>query len=757
MGAGSGLGSSATLSRGGGGNPRTPSHSRYGQRTPSSRLGSSPSLVSVLGTQASPATRLFPSGRVASARKSDQGSFAIRRPQTPIDKLVLPSSASKSVSKLSSQRKQNAYVSRGNGIDGIPQTPPRTALKTGNRCVYDPSIVRTPLSTSRKAKYSSPSCRSGDRFIPNRAHLRVDLCRASFLSAEKRRIEVIDKAVENRRQQTGDNTDPNTGSPSSSPAPARGDPLTPLQSEFRRRMTGALLNIPLEELTSEPASRSTRQSEQENNVFAHSVTGLNLSEFGRNDLRNLAYAAIPDYDENSGPGGISSGGGATSQTRMLSFRDTANVNDSLTSINSSASSISSGELRRSQSNNLGPAAYVAAADPYSHDQLRVLHRSAAGSSGRSLSNPGMDSRSLAETGLRSVAQKVGRRIPAAPSRILDAPDLVDDYYLNLVSWGKDNVLAVALGQCVYLWDAANGDIKHLLTLEGEDDYATSVAWATTPGNTQYIAVGTNNSPVQLWDAEALKKVRTLSGHSARVGALSWNNQWLSSGGRDSVIIQHDVRSSNNVAATYTGHTQEVCGLKWNDEGTTLASGGNENYLCLWDVAMSGQDRNSRNSRAQSSLTNVSPRFLLTQHKAAVKALAWCPFNRGVLASGGGTADRTIKFWNTNSGTVLNSIDTGSQVCSLLWSKHQKEICSSHGFSENQLILWRYPTMTKIQEFKGHTARVLHMEQSPDGGCVVSAAADETLRFWDIFGAPPSKGKTDSFGVGAFNMGMSQIR
>jgi cell division cycle protein 20 (cofactor of APC complex) len=66
-------------------------------------------------------------------------------------------------------------------------------------------------------------------------------------------------------------------------------------------------------------------------------------------------------------------------------------------------------------------------------------------------------------------------------------------------------------------------------------------------------------------------------------------------------------------------------------------------------------------------------------------------------------------------------------------------------------------MTKIQEFKGHTARVLHMEQSPDGGCVVSAAADETLRFWDIFGAPPSKGKTDSFGVGAFNMGMSQIR
>ena len=94
---------------------------------------------------------------------------------------------------------------------------------------------------------------------------------------------------------------------------------------------------------------------------------------------------------------------------------------------------------------------------------------------------------------------------------------------------------------------------------------------------------------------------------------------------------------------------------------------------------------------------LAPRLKLSNHVAAVKALAWCPFHRGLLASGGGTADRTIKFWNSNSGGVLNSIDTGSQVCSLLWSTHQKEICSSHGFSENQLCLWRYPSMTKIKE------------------------------------------------------------
>jgi cell division cycle protein 20 (cofactor of APC complex) len=263
-----------------------------------------------------------------------------------------------------------------------------------------------------------------------------------------------------------------------------------------------------------------------------------------------------------------------------------------------------------------------------------------------------------------------------------------------------------------------------------------------------------------WDAEAERRVRSLDGHTARVGALSWNQHWLSSGGRDSQIIQHDVRSRNHVVSTYVGHTQEVCGLKWNDEGSTLASGGNENLLCLWDASMSRRGNNGgggfNNNNAPFDSSNIGPRLTLTQHKAAVKALAWCPFHRGLLASGGGTADRTIKFWNTNSGAVLNSIDTGSQVCSLLWSKHQREICSSHGFSENQLLLWKYPTMTKIQEFKGHTARVLHMDQSPDSGCVVSAAADETLRFWDVFGSPPNERKGQNLNMGNF-CGSSMIR
>ena len=41
-------------------------------------------------------------------------------------------------------------------------------------------------------------------------------------------------------------------------------------------------------------------------------------------------------------------------------------------------------------------------------------------------------------------------------------------------------------------------------------------------------------------------------------------------------------------------------------------------------------------------------------------------------------------------------------------------------------------MLRIADLMGHTARVLSMAMSPDGTTVVSAAADETLRFWKCF-------------------------
>jgi WD40 repeat protein len=88
-------------------------------------------------------------------------------------------------------------------------------------------------------------------------------------------------------------------------------------------------------------------------------------------------------------------------------------------------------------------------------------------------------------------------------RTLDAPDLVDDYYLNLLDWGSANVLAIALGNTVYLWDASNSSTSELVTVDDENGPITSVSWAP---DGRHIAVGLNNSEVQLWDTASDKQV-----------------------------------------------------------------------------------------------------------------------------------------------------------------------------------------------------------------------------------------------------------
>lgn len=347
---------------------------------------------------------------------------------------------------------------------------------------------------------------------------------------------------------------------------------------------------------------------------------------------------------------------------------------------------------------------------------------------RSLDNSDSSPYSLSPVGNKSQKllrspRKAVRKISKIPFKVLDAPELQDDFYLNLVDWSSQNVLSVGLGTCVYLWSACTSQVTRLCDLSCDGDSVTSVSWSERG---QLVAVGTHKGYVQIWDVTASKRVSVLEGHTARVGALAWNADMLSSGSRDRLILQRDVRTpSVTPERRLTGHRQEVCGLKWSPDHQHLASGGNDNRLFVWNM------------------TNLSPVQTYTEHLAAVKAIAWSPHQHGLLASGGGTADRCIRFWNTLTGQPLQCVDTGSQVCNLAWSKHSNELVSTHGYSQNQILVWKYPSLVQIAKLTGHSFRVLYLAMSPDGEAIVTGAGDETLRFWNVFSKTRSTKESNS--------------
>lgn len=332
---------------------------------------------------------------------------------------------------------------------------------------------------------------------------------------------------------------------------------------------------------------------------------------------------------------------------------------------------------------------------------------------------------------------ITRNVQLEPERILDAPNLIDDYYLNLLDWGSLNVLSICLSNNVYLWNNTNCNTSLLTT---DNDNFSSISFMNNNGSC--LAIGKGNGSTEIWDIEKFNKIRTLEGHDGRITSLAWNGYLLSSAGKDSVILNHDVRiKEHTVNKMINGHNKEICNLKWDGEFNYLASGGNDNMVCIWDIKKSNSNFGNNNHtiwsilnspiRGKDSNNDINPLYTLNSHTAAVKAISWSPYKRNLLISGGGKKDNTIKFWNIDDGKLINSFDTGSQVCQLLWNKYEKEIISSHGYNKNSINIWTYPKMYKVAELNGHMNRVLYICISPDDITLASGSSDETLRFWII--------------------------
>lgn len=391
-------------------------------------------------------------------------------------------------------------------------------------------------------------------------------------------------------------------------------------------------------------------------------------------------------------------------------------------------------------------------------------------------------------------RKLDRFVSNQPYRVRNASGLIDDFYLNLIDWSRRNILAVILEDTVYFWNNQTQQLQQFIKASSASDIWTSILWHH---DGIHMILGSRSGNLEIWNCETKQLVKSSKHiHKSRIDAMHWNetHNILSTGGKDHLIHHYDTRIDQKVS-TFSGHRQEVCGLKWQNNGTSLlASGGNDNIVCIWDAR--------QNNCTNSGTTSNPPLFSLKTHEAAVKAIDWCPSRRGWLATGGGTLDRKLVLWDLHNSTLsmnpLCKIDTGSQICNMSWSLNHGdlELVTSHGYTQNQLVLWKIDefvignqnldgtsrsmvpfsqlkmslskssntdasisnnnndnispsSINKIHKFKkwtplmhmnGHSNRVIHMARDPHGENIVTGSADETLRFWKPFTSNDKSGK-----------------
>lgn len=399
------------------------------------------------------------------------------------------------------------------------------------------------------------------------------------------------------------------------------------------------------------------------------------------------------------------------------------------------------------------------------------------------------------------------------STVLDAPQLRDDYYCSLLAYSHTaKYLAVGLGNFVHLWSERKGvdtpeSLNSLSSNAASDvQHVTSLAFSSVQGGQAILAVGRANGRLALWspydseprfNAEQPKSISYVSFRptivkrpSLRDRELIVPTEELLVGDEAGHIYFYSVEWPNEtdsalfgwhgaltLLARMTMHSQQICGLSWSVGGELFASGGNDNVCFLFETKKVLQNHTSasegtldvRRGPNGENIWNVSPgrnNVLAIEpgrekHKwelnAAVKAISFCPWQRGLLAIGGGSNDRCIHFYHTVSGACLATIDCAAQVTSLIWSTTRREIAATFGFAQPEhpfrIAVFTWPSCEQIVAipwFDENRALFaipypggpnMDRERGEDGvwssrgteeGCIVVAASDAAIRFHEIW-------------------------
>ncbi|KAE8147421.1 WD40-repeat-containing domain protein [Aspergillus avenaceus] len=231
-------------------------------------------------------------------------------------------------------------------------------------------------------------------------------------------------------------------------------------------------------------------------------------------------------------------------------------------------------------------------------------------------------------------------------------------------------------------------------------------------------------------------------------------EWPEENGRK----KFDWQGSMTLLARISAHRQQVCGISWSPDGSYLATGGNDNACLVFDLREIiaprelGMTFRASNMLSQSKLSllveEANQRFLRRHsiirdmlvsqnqpensplsaallnpigtlitdrdrtvivppnqqkhklvHSAAVKAIAFAPWQPSLLATGGGLNDRAIHFYHAPSGACLATIDVYAQVTGLIWSKTRREICATFGFAQPEhpyrVAVFAWPSCDQI--------------------------------------------------------------
>ncbi|TRU47298.1 MAG: protein kinase [Microcystis aeruginosa Ma_QC_Ca_00000000_S207] len=281
-----------------------------------------------------------------------------------------------------------------------------------------------------------------------------------------------------------------------------------------------------------------------------------------------------------------------------------------------------------------------------------------------------------------------------------------DSVLSVAYSSDSRYLASGSGDnTIKIWEVAKG--KELRTLTGHSSGVYSVVYSP---DGRYLASGSGDNTIKIWEVAKEKELRTLTGHSSRSLSVVYSpdSRYLASGSIDNTIKIWEVATGKELR-TLTGHFSGVYSVVYSPDGRYLASASADNTIKIWEVATGKELRT------------------LTGHSDSVWSVAYSPDGR-YLASG--NYDNTIKIWEVATGKELRTLTGHSNsVPSVAYSPDGRYLAS--GSWDDTIKIWEVATGKELRTLTGHSSGFWSVVYSPDGRYLASGSEDKTIKIWQV--------------------------